>query len=130
MTNFQLASAKLVKYLLLTLTLLLGCAGGYTGYNTPECSARATEMTERIVMREYEMWASETEICTMYNYKYHYMARDPDFEMTECSPMPYVVNVECFTNCLTQYYSCLIFHSDGYVVEDVRRFGEERVRRD
>lgn len=118
-----------MKYLILTLFLSVSCSGGYVGYNVPECSSRATSMTEDIIIMEYVKRASETEVCTsMFGNRFHYITNGPGhYVSNNCEPMPKVVNIECFSNCLTQYYSCFIFHSDGYVVQDVRKFGEERI---
>lgn len=113
-----------MKYLIITLSFLFSCGGGYYGYSTPQCSEKATAQMEDIMIMEYVKRAAQTEVCTsMLGNKYHYIEAGSEYS---CEPMPNVVNIECFSNCNTKFYSCLIFHEDGFVVEDVRRFGEER----
>ena len=117
-----------MKYIIPILFLLVACSGSYKSYNTPQCKVEYTYMVEDYVIMEYVLLAAGTEVCTSSSgHKYHYMTREQGHEIDICEPMPDVVDIKCYANCLTHYHTCLIFHEDGYVLEDIRKFGQENI---
>jgi hypothetical protein len=83
---------------------------------------------EDVIIMEYVRWADDTEVCTSpQGVKYYYMDRDLGYTLDYCEAMPQIVDIRCIANCSKDAVVCYIEHADGYVAEDRRKFGEERV---
>ena len=114
-------SGLIMKFLLLFVFTLFSCATTKMAASTDSCKNLNKEH-EAYLLKQYTELGKITEKCYWCGIttSWHVTKEDrAERYYNSCEPMPEIVKVKCFSNCLSGKAGCIIFYADGYTMTSV-----------